>query len=115
MKRVADRLLIAGVGLIGASLGMALKTRGAVGEGVSVEAAQADWRRFAAVLDDHMDGREWLVGSSPTVADFAVAAALPWAKASNIPLAEFTNVLRWHDRMNTMPAWREGFPALADA
>jgi prephenate dehydrogenase len=32
VTRVADRLLIAGVGLIGASLGMALRTRGAVGE-----------------------------------------------------------------------------------
>ena len=32
MKRVADRLLIAGVGLIGASLGLALRERGAVGE-----------------------------------------------------------------------------------
>ena len=36
MKRVADRLLIAGVGLIGASLGMALKARGAVGEVVGL-------------------------------------------------------------------------------
>jgi prephenate dehydrogenase len=32
VTRVADRLLIAGVGLIGASLGMALRARGAVGE-----------------------------------------------------------------------------------
>ncbi|MCC6848936.1 MAG: prephenate dehydrogenase/arogenate dehydrogenase family protein [Deltaproteobacteria bacterium] len=32
MKPVADRLLIAGVGLIGASLGLALRERGAVGE-----------------------------------------------------------------------------------
>lgn len=32
MTRVADRLLIAGVGLIGASLGLALRERGAVGE-----------------------------------------------------------------------------------
>ncbi len=32
MRRVADRLLIAGVGLIGASLGLALRERGAVGE-----------------------------------------------------------------------------------
>jgi prephenate dehydrogenase len=32
VKRVADRLLIAGVGLIGGSLAMALRARGAVGE-----------------------------------------------------------------------------------
>ena len=32
MKRVADRLLIAGVGLIGGSLAMALRAHGLVGE-----------------------------------------------------------------------------------
>ncbi len=32
MRRVADRLVIAGVGLIGGSLAMALRARGAVGE-----------------------------------------------------------------------------------
>lgn len=32
MKRIADRLLIAGVGLIGGSLALALRARGAVGE-----------------------------------------------------------------------------------
>jgi prephenate dehydrogenase len=36
VTRIADRLLIAGVGLIGASLGMALRARGAVGEVVGL-------------------------------------------------------------------------------
>ena len=36
MKRVADRLVIAGVGLIGGSLAMALRARGAVGEVIGV-------------------------------------------------------------------------------
>ena len=36
MTRVADRLLIAGVGLIGASLGLALRERGLVGEVVGL-------------------------------------------------------------------------------
>jgi len=36
VRKVADRLLIAGVGLIGASLGMALRARGAVGEVVGL-------------------------------------------------------------------------------
>ncbi len=36
MRRIADRLVIAGVGLIGGSLAAALKTRGAVGEIVGI-------------------------------------------------------------------------------
>ena len=49
MKRVADRLLIAGVGLIGGSLAMALRARGLVGEvvglGRSVENLRVARRR----------------------------------------------------------------------
>jgi prephenate dehydrogenase len=44
VKRVADRLLIAGVGLIGASLGLALKARGAVGEVVGLGRSTANLR-----------------------------------------------------------------------
>lgn len=42
MTRVADRLLIAGVGLIGASLGLALRERGAVGEIVGLGRSAAN-------------------------------------------------------------------------
>ena len=44
MKRVADRLLIAGVGLIGASVGLALRERGAVGEIVGLGRSAANLR-----------------------------------------------------------------------
>ena len=44
MTRVADRLLIAGVGLIGASLGLALRERGAVGEIVGLGRSAANLR-----------------------------------------------------------------------
>lgn len=44
MTPVADRLLIAGVGLIGASLGLALRERGAVGEIVGLGRSAANLR-----------------------------------------------------------------------
>jgi prephenate dehydrogenase len=44
VTRVADRLLIAGVGLIGASLGLALRERGAVGEIVGLGRSAANLR-----------------------------------------------------------------------
>ncbi len=44
MTRVADRLLIAGVGLIGASLGLALRERGVVGEVVGLGRSAANLR-----------------------------------------------------------------------
>lgn len=67
-------------------------------------------RRYAKVLDDHLRGREWLVGDGLTVADFAVAVALPYAERARIPLDEFPEVARWHGQLNRLPAWREPFP-----
>jgi glutathione S-transferase len=77
----------------------------------AVEAAQADFRTHAAVLDSHLKDREWLVRDGMTVADFAVAIALPYAETASMPLAEFPEVARWHAQLNRFEAWREPFPA----
>jgi glutathione S-transferase len=80
-----------------------------------VKRASKEWRRFAAVLDDHLHDRRWLVGADITVADFAVGSLLPYAERASIPLDEFPNVRRWHDRLNELDAWREPYPALPEA
>lgn len=72
-------------------------------------------RKYAQVLNDHLEGRDWLVGDDLTVADFAVAIALPYAEQARIPLADFPEVQRWHDRLNRLPAWTEPFPAAGPA
>lgn len=76
----------------------------------AVEAALGGFRRFAAVLNDHLEGREWLVGDGLTVADFSVGVTLPYAEQARLPLGEFPEVRRWHDQLNEMEAWREPFP-----
>ena len=77
--------------------------------------ATEEWRRLAGTLDDHLHDRRWLVGNGLTVADFAVAAMLPYAESARIPLGEFPAVQRWHERLNELDAWREPFPELAVA
>jgi glutathione S-transferase len=79
-------------------------------DAAAVTEATTRLRPFAAVLDDHLAGRRWLVGEAPTVADFAVAATLPWAAESRIPLGDYPAVARWHDRLNAIDAWREPYP-----
>jgi glutathione S-transferase len=67
-----------------------------------VEEATGFFRRFAAVLNDHLSGRAYLVGDALTVADFAERARLP--------LAEFPEIERWHARLSELPAWLAPFP-----
>jgi len=75
-----------------------------------VEEALAGWRRFASVLNDHLARRQWLLGDALTIADFAVAVVLPYAVTARVPIDEFPEVLRWHEQLNELPAWREPFP-----
>ena len=77
---------------------------------VAVKEATGFVRRFGAVLNDHLRGRKYLVGDALTVADFAVAATLPYAAKAKIPVEEFPEIMRWHARLNELPAWREPFP-----
>lgn len=94
-----------------------IKQRFGLGSADPVEVKQAtdEWRRLASVLDGHLRDRHWLVGGGITIADFAVAATLPYAQRAHIPLDEFPNVRRWHDRLNELDAWRDPFPALVTA
>ena len=75
-----------------------------------IEEEQNEFRRYAAVLSDHLKGRTWLVGDTLTVADFSVAVTLPYAQDAQIPLSEFPEICRWHDQLNELEAWREPFP-----
>lgn len=81
----------------------------------AVEEAMGYVRKYAKVLDDHLRGRKYLVGDALTVADFAVAIALPYAGRARIPLADFPEVARWHARLDELPAWRDPFPAASAA
>lgn len=76
----------------------------------AVGEATGFFRRFAAVLNDHLRGRKYILGDTLTIADFATAVTLPYAERAKIPVREFPEIERWHDRLNELQAWREPFP-----
>lgn len=79
----------------------------------AVEEALGYVRKYLQVLDDHLKGREWLVADTLSIADFAVAVALPYADRARIPVADFPGVARWCARLDELPAWRDPFPRAA--
>jgi glutathione S-transferase len=83
--------------------------------GAALEKAKTDFCRYGAVLDEHLRGRLYLLGDALSVADFAVAITLPYARTAHIPVGEFPEIERWHARLNELPAWREPFPAMKAA
>jgi len=71
---------------------------GAADEAV-VETTLVKFRREAACLDKALAGREFLVGSAPTLADFAVGCGLTHARAMDLPLPDYPNIAAWNARV----------------
>ncbi len=51
------------------------------------------------VLDDHLAGKEWLVGSGPTIADIDVYGVVDYAPAGGFDLGQYKNISAWMERM----------------
>jgi glutathione S-transferase len=78
----------------------------------AIAAATDDFHRFAAVLEDALSARTWLVANRLSYADFRVATALPFAEASRIPVQKYKHIVRWHDRLREIKAWSDPFVGL---
>jgi glutathione S-transferase len=87
---------------------------GAVDE-KAVEEATGFLKQFGAVLDDHLAGRDFLLGDHLTIADFAVSVTLPHAEKIRLPLDGFSNIARWKALLSELPGWREPFPQVKAA
>lgn len=77
-----------------------------------IDAALVNFRRFGAVLDDHLNGRDFILGDGVTAADFAVGShsALALHPQSQVPLGEFGNVEAWIHRLEALPGWAKTAP-----
>ncbi len=76
------------------------------GQRSEAEAAKAEEEVQAPlkVLDEHLAGRDYLLGSAFTVADLNLADPVSWSRAGRIDLARFPNVAAWLKRCISRPA-----------
>jgi glutathione S-transferase len=68
-------------------------------------------RRFARVLNDHLAGRTFVACNRLTIADFQLASMATYWRESEMPLAEYREIVRWLDGLQRIPAWAEPWPA----
>ncbi len=81
-------------------------------ESVDMAAADTDFHRFAKVLDDHLNGRDWLVGESMTNADIAVSQILCYREPCQYPVADYANINRWINTIEATDAWAAANPPM---
>lgn len=70
------------------------------------------FEQSAAILEDHLSSRGWLLGDAVSYADFRMATFLPFNDVAGLPLDRFAAILRWYARLDAIPAWRQPFEGL---
>ena len=60
------------------------------------------------ILEKHLDNREWLVGSKPTIADVAIYTYTAHAPEGNVSLEPYPNIRAFLKRVEALP----GFAAM---
>ncbi|TFW26616.1 glutathione S-transferase family protein [Duganella callida] len=66
--------------------------------------------QFAAVLEQHLAGRDWLCGDSLSLADMAVAPSLTYVEQAHLPVTRHPKLMAWLERMRQLDAWRQTEP-----
>ena len=68
---------------------------------------EQNFGRFAAVLNDTLKGRTWLIGERLTIGDFSIGALVPTAQRLQLPVGEFPEIVRWYKGLATLPGWKQ--------
>jgi len=73
-----------------------------------IEAHQAQFHKLASILDRRLEGRNWLVGNSPTIADIAVASSMHLHGWQKLALNDHQNLRNWMtQRVEQLPSWQK--------
>lgn len=66
---------------------------------------QGRLRAAYAVLDQHLAGRDWIVGDGPTIADFSCCGYLYYPEPFGFERADWPHLDRWLGRIAALPGW----------
>ena len=72
--------------------------------------AEERFRPLAALLNDQLAGRAFLMGDSVSLADFVVGGAATYVERGRIPIHDHAHVKAWWDRLNAIAAWSSTMP-----
>ena len=72
----------------------------------ALAAAQKALAQPLGVLEQHLAGRDWLLGDRFTVADLNVASVMAWTKPAKLDLSAWPRVQAWLGRCLGRPAFR---------
>ncbi len=60
-------------------------------------------------LDAHLDGRDWIVGGGPTIADMSCCGYLYYPEQFGFDRAAWPNIDRWLGAIAALPGWKHPY------
>ena len=72
---------------------------------------EESFHRFAQVLENHLNGRDWLVGNQVTLADLSVGSFLDLAEMAHYPMSNYIQIKRWYNNIEQLAAWQSSTPS----
>jgi glutathione S-transferase len=77
-------------------------------QSLALAAGQTASRKLLGVMNDHMlgTGNDWLCGADITIADYFTSGILSLGELIGCDFADWPNVRRWYDRMQSLPHWQ---------
>lgn len=70
---------------------------------------QARLRDAYKLLDAHLQARDWVVGTGPTIADFACCGYLFYPEPFGFERGDWPGINRWLDRIAGLPGWKHPY------
>ena len=73
-----------------------------------LDAQALQFHKLAGILDRRLEGRDWVAGAGPTIADIALAAPMHLHGWQKLPLGDHPNVGRWMTKsVEQLPCWQK--------
>ncbi|MTH77230.1 glutathione S-transferase family protein [Paracoccus aestuariivivens] len=66
-------------------------------------------RAALKTLDAHLDGRDWLAGDQPTIADLSCCGYLFYSEPFGFDRAEWPHIDGWLSRIAALPGWKHPY------
>lgn len=75
-----------------------------------LEAHAPTFHKLASILEERLEGRDWLSDDHVTIADIAVAAPMHLHGVQKLPLETYPNIRAWMARVEALPCWQKSDP-----
>ncbi|PZR00643.1 MAG: glutathione S-transferase [Cereibacter sphaeroides] len=70
---------------------------------------QARLKSAYTVLNKHLDGRDWIVGDAPTIADLSCCGYLYYPEPFGFTRTDWPHIDAWLSRIASLPGWKHPY------